>query len=560
MTSKDAPTDQITAFWKAFDIGHVKRSLRLIISYILVTFGQAAYSPFIAKVASVAGFSFLFYELTKHRAKRRFLFGFCFFFLVQCVELFWFTYHPVVAARSTFLLLSALMGLQFGIVCLFVSKEILTSRFSFLIIPSLWTLLEWSRFSWCSGFYFDLTGMQLAANLVTLQSASLFGLFGMTFWVLLTNVLLVRAYLLKNISSWFIACTIALIPYLYGNWHLNFHKKEEAIYNLTHKPLGALIVHSKKVPEEFKPLPRPHLTPQMRALYAWKELIFAISPFFQKEKPDLILMPEGVVPYGSNTLLFKTDEVNDLFLQAFGVPIAPTFETELTSEDIAKEVVRLFNCPLIIGLEGIKRVANSSRPLYYNSAFFFSNDLLLPPERYDKQVLVPMGEYIPCNFAKKWAAKYGIYDSFTPGKSAKPFHYQGHKIGASVCYEETVGSLMRQNSVKGATLLVNLTDDYWFPYSMLAVQHFEHARPRTVENGVPLIRSCNFGISGVVDSLGREVLIKEGEETPSAFLVSFSSYHYSTLYGKWGDLPILLLSSFFFLLGISLVIKKSYNK
>ncbi len=562
MTSKNAPTQAIRAFWNAFDIGHVKRAARLIVSYLLITFGQAAYSSATAAVASAIGFTFLFYELTKHSPKRRFLFGFCFFFLVQCVELFWFTYHPVVAARSTFLLLSSLMGLQFGILCLFVTKEILTSRFSFFIIPSLWTLLEWSRCTWCSGFYFDLTGMQLAANLVTLQTASLFGLFGMTFWVMLTNVLVVRAFLVKNLISWFIAFIVALVPYIYGSWHLQFHKKEEALYNLTHTPTRALIVHSKKVPEEFKPLPRPKLSPQERALSCWKELIFAVSPFFQKEHPDLILMPEGVVPYGSNTLLFETDDINNLFMQAFGVPIAPTLETHLTSEDVAKEVVRLFNCPLIVGLEGIKRRPNSSRPLYYNSAFFFSNDLKLPPQRYDKQVLVPMGEYIPCNFAKKWAAKYGIYDSFTPGTEAKPFQYGSHRIGASVCYEETVGSLMRQNSVKGATLLVNLTDDYWFPYSTLAIQHFEHARPRTVENGTPLIRSCNFGISGVVDSLGREVLIKEGEGESSAFLVSFSSYHYPTLYGKWGDLPILLFSSFIFLLASALLIypKKSYKK
>ncbi|MCE5293472.1 MAG: hypothetical protein LLF94_02510, partial [Chlamydiales bacterium] len=125
-----------------------------------------------------------------------------------------------------------------------------------------------------------------------------------------------------------------------------------------------------------------------------------------------------------------------------------------------------------------------------------------------------------------------------------------HRIGASVCYEETVGSLMRQNSQAGATLLVNLTDDYWFPYSMLAIQHYEHARPRTVENGVPLIRSCNFGISGVIDSLGRPVCIKEGTEEPTSFVVSFSSYHYWTLYGLLGDIPVLATSCIIILIGL----------
>jgi len=546
----------LQAFYHALDIAHVKRTLRLLFSFILVTFGQAAYSHTIAQVASVIGFTFLFYELTKHSPKRRFLFGTLFFFLVQCVELFWFTYHPVVAARSTFLLLAGLMGLQFGLLSLLITKKIITSRFTFLLIPAVWTLLEWSRFTWCSGFYFNLVGMQLAANTTTLQTASLFGLFGMSFWVMLTNVLVVRAFIVRKALAWLLAVFVALVPYLYGAWHLSVHSKAQEIYDLTHKPMQALIVHSKKVPEEFKPLPRPRLTPQKRAYTAWKELIEAIAPFYAKAKPDLILMPEGVIPYGSQTALFYPSQLNSLFLDAFKVPFPPLLNSVACSEEIASEVAKIFNCPLIIGLEGIEHVNYSDRPLYYNSAFFFSNKPNIPPQRYDKQVLVPMGEYIPCNFAKKWAAKYGIYDSFTPGKGAEPFEYNGHVIGASVCYEETVGSLMRQNSVQGATMLVNLTDDYWFPYSKLALQHFEHARPRTVENGVPLIRSCNFGISGVVDSLGRDVLVKEGDEVPSGFLVSFSTYHYPTLYGKWGDLPILLLCAILCLL----FIKKSYNK
>lgn len=261
-------------------------------------------------------------------------------------------------------------------------------------------------------------------------------------------------------------------------------------------------------------------------------------------------MPEGVVPYGSSTLLFTPQEMNGLFMKTLKTPYPHTQDDLLSSEEVAQTLATLYNCPLIVGLEGIKNTYTANRPIFYNSAFFFSSDPKTSPQRYDKQVLVPMGEYIPCNFAKEWAAKYGIYDSFTPGSGARPFRYNSHFIGASICYEETVGSLMRQNSVQGATLLVNLTDDYWFPYSTLAVQHFEHARPRTVENGVPLLRSCNFGLSGAVDSLGRNILIKEGTDETSSFIVTVSTYHYATLYGKYGDWPILLMSLGVLLVGL----------
>ncbi len=549
MTTQETPTTRLQTLWQTLDTGHIRRLGLGLLSYILITFGQPAYSSICSIFASTVGFSIIFYELTKHKAKMRFLLGASFFFLVQCVELFWFTYHPVVAVRSTFLLLALMMGLQFGFLSLFITKEILSSRFLFLLIPALWTLLEWSRIYWCSGFYFDLVGLSLAGNIITLQTAALFGTLGMSFWVMLTNAAVTRAYILRKKRVFALALIAIALPYLYGSLHFKMHSERQASYDAIHPLTQALIVHSKKVPEEFKPLPRPRLSPQERAYIAWKELLKAISPYYGKEKVDLILMPEGVVPYGSNTLIFETKQINRLFQRYFKVPYPKTEDEILSSEDIGKEVAKLYNCPLIIGLEGVKRTDGSDRPLFYNSAFFFSNEDNVPVQRYDKQVLVPMGEYIPFNFAKKWAAKYGIYDSFTPGDGAKPFKVNSHKIGASICYEETVGSLMRQNSVEGATLLVNLTDDYWFPYSMLAIQHYEHSRPRTVENGVPLLRACNFGISGAIDSLGREVCIKEGTDEPSSFIVNFSSYHYSTLYGRYGDLPILLLSSLIILIG-----------
>ncbi len=555
MTTNDTPTNKGFSFWRTLNVVHIKRFIVILLSYLFVTFGQPAYSPFCSLVASTFGFSLLFFELAKRTAKTRFIVGFAFFFLVQAVQLFWFTYHPVVAARTTFLLLSTLMGLQFGLLCLLVHKKIICSTFWFLLIPACWTLLEWSRIYWCSGFYFDLVGLSLASNLITLQTASIFGVLGMSFWVMATNTAIVRALFMPKTGPILLALIIAALPFIYGTIHLQVHTKKQAAHDAIYPQTKALIVHSKKVPEEFKPLPRVRLNPQERAFYAWKELLAAIGPFYKKQKLDLILMPEGVVPYGSNSLLFTPVEINSLFLSTLKTPFPLTDEELLCSEDIAKEVAMLYESPLIIGLEGIKRVANSN-PLFYNSAFFFSDDPQIPVQRYDKQVLVPMGEYIPFDFAKKLAAKYGIFDSFTPGDGTKLFQSGRHRIGASICYEETVGSLMRQNSTQGATLLVNLTDDYWFPYSMLAIQHFEHARPRTVENGTPLIRACNFGISGVVDSLGRTIAAKEGTEEPSGFVVSFSSYHYPTLYGRYGDWPILTLCTLIVLLGLLLKWKK----
>ncbi len=84
----------------------------------------------------------------------------------------------------------------------------------------------------------------------------------------------------------------------------------------------------------------------------------------------------------------------------------------------------------------------------------------------------------------------------------------------------------------------------WYPYSRLPQQHFDHSRLRTVENGIPLVRACNTGVTGAVDSLGRIVKVF-GEDMyklqgqAAAFAVRVPTYHYQTLYSKGGDLLIL---------------------
>lgn len=536
MTTKNEPQPTtIQTFAWPQTLREAKRYLLIALSYCIITFGQPAYSTLCSLLTATVGYALFFTQIVDLRPKLRGIAGFFFFFSVQLVQLFWFTYHPVKAVWGAYLLLSFLMGLQFAFLSLFVSRKTVASALGILLLASIWTLLEWSRIYWCSGFYFDLTGISMSSNLLSLQTASIFGVLGMSFWVLVTNGFIARCILFPKKGTFALALLVALLPYLFGAWHLSYHEKEQSIYDTEHPPMRVLIVHSKNVPDVFKKRPHKFFTAPERALESWREMLEAIAPFYGQQF-DLVLMPEGVIPYGSTSLLFTSQEIQTLFGSQFNATSAHIQDPELCSEDVAQAISSLYNSPLIIGLEGIER------PHYFNSAFFFLPGSTTRPLRYDKQVLVPMGEYIPLDFAKQIAAKYGVFDSFTPGTKASLFDTGKHKIGSSICYEETVGSLMRQNSELGATLLVNLTDDYWFPYSTLPRQHFEHARPRTVENGIPLIRSCNYGISGAIDSLGRTIVAKTGPYEPSAFIITLSSYHYSTIYGRFGDYPIILIS------------------
>jgi apolipoprotein N-acyltransferase len=159
-----------------------------------------------------------------------------------------------------------------------------------------------------------------------------------------------------------------------------------------------------------------------------------------------------------------------------------------------------------------------------------------------------MGEYIPFTWCRQLAAQYGITGSFTCGKSAKVFKGPV-PFGTSICYEEIYGHLMRQNRLLGAELLVNLTNDGWFPQSHLPKQHFDHARLRTVENGIPLVRACNTGITGAMDSFGRIIGVlgedpMERQKIADSIRLDVPLYHYHTFYAQYGDLSVILFSCF----------------
>ena len=180
--------------------------------------------------------------------------------------------------------------------------------------------------------------------------------------------------------------------------------------------------------------------------------------------------------------------------------------------------------------------------LYYNSVFFFQKG----GEGfscYDKRILLPFAEAFPGNWGRSLSRLYGIEDFFVKGEKAVLF--DGYII-PSICYEELFSDLMRDGRVLGGKLFVNVTNDGWYPNSSLPEQHFVQGLIRSVENGIPLIRSCNTGVTAAVDSLGRVVARfgEKGEDFQSTFGcldVRVPKKKQDTLFSFWGNKFILSL-------------------
>ena len=140
------------------------------------------------------------------------------------------------------------------------------------------------------------------------------------------------------------------------------------------------------------------------------------------------------------------------------------------------------------------------RVRYFNSAFRLRADRAVAP-RYDKNVLVPFGEWLPDSLA--WITRALGRNSFSPGHGM-PIHEAGAtRFAFLICYEAILPSFVRDPVARGANLLVNLTYDGWFGDTAEPAQHLMLVAVQAAQLGVPIVRSTTTGISAFVDARGR---------------------------------------------------------
>ncbi len=123
---------------------------------------------------------------------------------------------------------------------------------------------------------------------------------------------------------------------------------------------------------------------------------------------------------------------------------------------------------------------------------------------YDKKRLVPFGEYIPFRnlIPKVFAPIANSIGDFDIGKNSNIVELKGLKMAFAICYEAIFPSEFVSEDVD---VIVNVTNDAWFGHTSEPAQHPNIVRARAIEEGVPLIRVTNFGISAVFDAYGRIV-------------------------------------------------------
>jgi apolipoprotein N-acyltransferase len=340
---------------------------------------------------------------------------------------------------------------------------------------AIWVALEMYQARILGGFPWNLLGSSQYKLIPLIQVASATGIYGVSFLLVWMSLSLLSA-----------GFRIIRRPALRSAW-----VGEIILPALAVSALYAIGCH-----KVLKPTPRsPELTvalvqPSIPQTLIWDtnenaarfQQLLKLSEEALKQKPDLMIWPEGAIPE-----MVRYDE-----------------ETHRAVTSLA----RAHKVWLIIGSDDAEPHPNAGpqdEPDFFNSSFLVSSSGQLV-ERYKKRNLVMFGEYIPLF---RWLPflKYvtPIKGGFTPGEGAVPFELKdlNVKISVLICFEDTFPQLVREYVSDDTDFLVNLTNDGWFGQSSAQWQHAAAAIFRAVENGVPLVRCSNNGLTGWVDSCGR---------------------------------------------------------
>lgn len=414
--------------------------------------------------------------------------------------------HPVLSVLA-WLLLSAYLALYFAAATWAACR--LRERCGYpyaLTLPVLWVALEFLREFLLTGFPWASLGYSQQASLTLLQSADLFGVYGLSYLLVLANAVLAEWLLSGRTSPRRrpVAASLAVLALLaaafgYGSWRLG--------QELDGRPDSLRIsLVQGNIPQDVKWLPEF----QEGTIRTYRALSLAAA---RAGKPGLMIWPEAATP-------FYFQDANPLSVTVAGIPA----ETDAA---------------LLFGSPAYRKESGGTR--YLNSAFLLDAQGT-EKGRSDKIHLVPFGEYVPLKRFLPFIDKLvvGIGD-FSPG-AINPLPLDGHRLGVLVCYEAIFPELAREWVRQGSDLLVNITNDAWFGRSSAPWQHLAMVRFRAVENRIWIARAANTGISAFIAPSGR-VLAPTGLFVPATATVEVGLGARPGLYARSGDLlPALFLA------------------
>lgn len=420
-----------------------------------------------------------------------FFFGTCWWLTFAPIT--YAAFHPVLAYFLLFcatLIVGLFPGMFAAILSVFFRRF---GNYAIVSAPFIWVFFEFLRY-WLTGNNWNSIGYSQSFQPRTVQHAAFGGMLFVGFLVALLNSLVSLWFLkIKNFYLLIIAvllfCVITDVPKItfdYDNLFLPKRSDARIIAIQPNVPMSGLTY------EKWAQLRQKHVQLAESAL---QKLTTG------NRKPTTVIFPES-------PMNFAYDE-------------DPEFQEFISAFAARNNVHVLFNAA----------EPDLSNKKYFNSA------VMIDPQgkkiaQYDKIYLVPFGESVPAPLQSIVPAFVG---SFSYGNEYDLLPLGDAKAGVMICFESHFGSLSREYVLKGADILIEMTNDGYLGPTPVLRQHLANAVFRAVETGRPVLRVTNVGITAYINERG-EVIDPTESYTEDTRIWSVSKSDGSqTFYVRYGD-------------------------
>jgi len=427
------------------------------------------------------------------------------FFYSTC---YWLTYSMIhyggLPAPLAYLLLvpgSLVVGLFPGLFAALVSLVVRRWGYQGLAVaPFIWAACEWFRLG-VSGQLWNALGYSQAYHPSLIQSASWGGVYAISFLVIAVNVAVTLPLLIKGWKTLILSISIVLVVGIiigtsFTRALRTLPSWDNGFVNVVAVQPNVPMTMVKSTTETQELLDR-HLSMSTKALQSLNN----------DSLPRLVIWPES--------------------------PMNFTYGSDRTLQSVIARFAKENRTSVL--LNSLERAPGDGG---YNSAVLI-NEEGRQIAQYDKIRLMPFGEYVPLPQWLGGSLISGIVGDFTPGSRYVLMPIANHQSGVFICIESAYPSIARMLTKEGAEVLINISNDGYLGPTAVMRQHLANTVFRAVENGRPLLRVTNTGISAYISASGNATDMTEGF-TATVRTWQLDERRRDTFYTRYGDLFVQL--------------------
>jgi apolipoprotein N-acyltransferase len=429
------------------------------------------------------------------------------FFYVTC---YWLTYSMIhyggLPTGLAYLLLvpgALVIGIFHGLFASLLAVVVQRwGRLAVLLAPVFWVAFEWVRLE-VTGQLWNALGYSQAFRPLVIQPAAWGGVYAVSFILVAINsavaLLIVHRTALSIAAVLLIALTVGamIAPSMPATLDRSAEFPELRVDVVAVQP--NVPMNPVKSPEEIKALIERHVTLSTQGLATLRDA----------QVPRIVIWPES--------------------------PMNFTYGTDRTFQEFVANFTRQNRTSLLFN--SLEAAPNDGS---YNSALLVNEEGRLISQ-YDKIRLMPFGEYVPLPQWLPGASLIsGIVGEFTPGNNYTLMPFGDHKAGVFICIESAYPWIARRLSHDGADVLINISNDGYLGPTAVMRQHLANAVFRSVENGRPVLRVTNTGLSALITDGGRIFGLTQPFKADVRVWSSRPLGARDTFYTKHGDLFVQL--------------------